>query len=153
MQPAMPDLPKDFAAVARTHAADIVAALVIYIGVSLAAGRVFRFAFDDELLTGRIAEHAHGVFAFATYLLDGGDVHPPLAFTLFYVLMRAGFADWGLRLVSLALTALSIGLFHLLALAMVREREGAPVSPATRIVAVLLFGLSPMAVSQGDAIR
>jgi hypothetical protein len=58
-----------------------------------------------------------------------------------------------MRLCSLAMTAASLALFHLLALSWIAQRARAPVSLASRLIAALLFGLAPLAVSQGDALR
>jgi len=153
MRQRRPRLSKDFAASARVYARDVASAAILFVGVSLAAGRVWRFPFDDELLTRFVAERSASAVDFVVYFLKGGDVHPPLAFLGFYGLAQRGFADWALRLVSLALTALAFALFHLLCLTFIGQRTGAAVRPATRLIAILLFGLCPMAVSQGDAIR
>jgi hypothetical protein len=56
-----------------------------------------------------------------------------------------------MRLVSLAMTATALLLFQWLALGMIAQRNG--VNAATRLVAVLLFALCPLALSQGDALR
>lgn len=153
MQPAWPALSKEFAISARVHAVDVAASLTLFVAVSLAAGRVWRFAFEDELYFRSVAELSHSTLNFTAFFLNGGDFHPPLAALCFYGLIQLGFADWALRLLSLAMTALSLGLFHLLALAIVRQRSGAAAAAPTRLMAILLFGLSPMALSQGDTIR
>lgn len=153
LQRLRPRLAKDFVASARVYAVDVASLVVLFVAVSLAAGRVWRFPFDDELLTRFVAERAGPVRDFALFFLNGGDVHPPLAFLGFYGLAQFGFADWALRLVSLALTALAFALFHIFCLMLIAQRTGAAARPATRLIAVLLFGLCPMAVSQGDAIR
>ena len=53
-----PRLAPDVAAAARAHAPDLIAVAVLFIGASLAAGRVWRFPFDDELIAlGSVERH------------------------------------------------------------------------------------------------
>ncbi|MEP7029880.1 MAG: hypothetical protein ABI830_02985, partial [Pseudolabrys sp.] len=148
-----PTMSREFAACARAYALDLILALILFVVASIAAGRVWRFPFDDELLTFNVAERSQSAFEFLMFFLKGGDIHPPLAFIGFYGLLKLGFADWGLRLCSLALTGLALALFHSLCLMLIARRSGRPIRPASRFVAIVLFGLCPMAVSQGDAIR
>ncbi len=148
-----PVLSPRYVACARDHALDLAASLILFVGASIAAGRIWRFAFDDELLTFNVAERSRSALDFAAIFLKGGDIHPPLAFLGFYGLLQLGLPDWGMRLCSLALTGLALALFHILCLMLVAQRTGAPACPFARLVAILLFGLCPLAVSQGDAIR
>ncbi|MBI1202839.1 MAG: hypothetical protein GC182_10040 [Rhodopseudomonas sp.] len=148
-----PAFSSDYGVAARRYALDVAAAFGLFVATSVAAGRVWRFAFDDELLTRAVAERTASALNFVLFFLNGGDVHPPLAFLGFYGLARLGFADWGLRLCSLGLTGLAFALFHVLSLSLIRQRRVAAPSPSIRLVAVVLFGLCPMAISQGDAIR
>jgi hypothetical protein len=148
-----PTLQRDYAACARTYSLDLAAALLLFVGASIMAGRVWRFAFDDELLLAIVVERSQSVFDFTAYFLRGSALDPPLAFLAFYGLLRLGFADWGIRLCSLAMTGLALALFQILCLTLITQRTGAAVRPATRLIAILLFGLCPMAIGQGDAMR
>jgi hypothetical protein len=147
-----PDLSPEFTGSVRAYAVDLASSALIFLSVSIMAGRVWRFPFDDELLMFRVAGFSQSAFDFLLFFLKGGDIHPPLAFFGFYGLFRLGFADWGIRLCSLAMTALALGLFHSLCLTLIARRAGA-VGTGTRLIAILLFGLWPLAVSVGDAIR
>ena len=113
--------------------------------------RVWRFPFDDEIYTLSLIENNSAI----KVVLDtvGGDVHPPLSYLLFLGLHRLGLSEPAMRLCSLAMTAFSLMLFHLLALTLVGRRNQRAVAVSTRLIAVLLFGLCPLAVSQGDALR
>jgi len=73
---------------------------------------------------------------------------------MFYGLRQLGFSDAAMRLVSLLLAFLALALCQILVLTWLSQRAegGKPASP-TRLVGVLTFGLMPLAVSQGDAIR
>jgi hypothetical protein len=117
------------------------------------AGRVWRFPFDDELDGLSPIECCHSAMELFTYHLKGGDNHPPLSYLLFYALQDLGLGEVGLRLCSIAMTALALVLFHLIALILVARRGGDVISLTTRLLAGLLFGLCPLAIGQGDAIR
>lgn len=117
------------------------------------AGRVWRFPFDDELNILSPPECCHSTTELLTYYLKAGDIHPPLSFLLFHALQNLGLSESALRLCSIAMTALALALFQLIALTLVACRSGAAVSLATRLVTLILFGLSPLAIGQGDAIR
>jgi hypothetical protein len=140
----------------RAYRPDLLAMLVVFAGASLAAGRVWRFPFDDEIYT--MAPALAGVpdtsvWDFVQFYLRGGDVHPPLTFLFFASLYDAGGGETALRLISVAMTALSLALWQLLALATVARESPQPLGVGSRLIAVLLFGLSPLAIGQGDAIR
>ena len=143
----------DFAATARRHVLDILAAGILFVSSSILAGRVWRFPFDDELITLTAAERNQPATAVAKYFLNGGDIHPPLSFLLFYGLHQIGWSEASMRLCSLGMTALSLMLFQVLTLSLITQRSGAEARLPTRLVAGLLFGLSPLAIGQGDAIR
>ena len=149
-----PRLAPDVAAAARAHAPDLVAVAVLFIGASLAAGRVWRFPFDDELIAlGSVERHSSAASLVAFYF-NGGDIHPPLSFLMFYGWRQLGVGEAGMRLASLVMTLASLLLWHVATLTwLVRRRGGAAVEPFARLAAVLLFGLCALAVSQGDAIR
>jgi hypothetical protein len=125
--------------------------LVIFAGASLAAGRVWRFPFDDEVYT--MVPALAGVPRASTwdlvrFYLRGGDIHPPLTFLFFASLYDAGVSEAALHLISAAMTALSLALWQLLALAMVARGSPQPLGVVSRLIAVLLFGLSPLAIGQ-----
>jgi hypothetical protein len=77
------------------------------------------------------------------------DVHPPLSYLLVEGLQQLGLSAAAMRIVSLGMTALALALFQLLTLSFIPR----PVDITTRLIAVLLFGLCPLALSQGDALR
>ena len=92
-------------------------------------------------------------FDTARHFLEGYDIHPPTIYLLFPALFRWGISEPALRLCNLAMTGLALALWQLVTLAIVSRRTEQPVVTSTRLVALLLFGLSPLALSQGDAIR
>jgi hypothetical protein len=131
-----PVLSRGFLAAARSYGIDIAGSVFLFVAASLMAGRVWRFPFDDEIYTlGRLERHA--VFAAA-------DVHPPFSYLAFAWLDHAGASLPAMRLASLAMTALALALFHLVALTLMRRRREdiAPASrltPAVVICAVALY--------------
>lgn len=148
----LPRLSRDYAAAARAYALDLISTTLLFVSASVMAGRVWRFPFDDEVYTLQAVER----FPLAKMLgfyLGGGDVHPPLQYVFAAALHHLGLSEAGMRLCSLAMTALALALFQLLALTLIAQRHRTGASPALRIVAVLLFGLCALAVGQGDAIR
>ena len=150
MQRWRPVFARDFAACVRAYALDVGVAVFLFFGVSVMAGRVWRFPFDDEIYTlstiGRFS-----ALKLAFIYPGRADVHPPLSYLIFDALLHLGLNEPGMRLVSLVMTALALALFQLLALTMMARRGS--VAPLSRLVAVLLFGLCPLAVSQGDVLR
>lgn len=142
----------DFAACARAYALDLLSSAFLFVCTSLMAGRVWRFPFDDEVYTLGKIEDLSGLELIKFYL-TAHDVHPPLGYLLYWVLNDIGLSEAGMRLVSLAMTALALVLYHLLTLWLLAGRQDGPIAPATRLIAVLLFGLCALAVSQGDALR
>ncbi len=143
----------DLAAVARRYWPDLLAVAILLFGACILAGRIWRFPFDDELITLTAAERSKSAADLVSFFGNGGDIHPPLSFLLFYVLRRIGWSEAAMRLCSLAMTALSLLLFQTLTLGLIAQRTASEVRPATRLIAILLFGLSPLAIGQGDAIR
>lgn len=146
-----PTLSQGYVTCARTYALDIASSLLLFFCTSVMTGRVRRFPFDDELSPP--IEGSHSALELLSFYLSGGDIHPPLSFLLFYGLRHLGLTDAGLRICSLAMTALALALIHLLALTFIAQRNRGSVALSTRLIAVLLFGLSALAISQGDAIR
>jgi hypothetical protein len=151
MQHWRPALSPDFAAAARAYAVDVAGAVFLFVAASLTAGRVWRFPFDDEIYTLSTIERMSPLELLALFPARF-DVHPPLSYLLFSGLQHLGAGASGMRLASLAMTALALALFHLSALTwMARGRE--PIQLVNRLIALVLFGLCPLAVSQGDALR
>jgi hypothetical protein len=148
-----PGLSPDYVAAARSYAVDVAAAIILFTGASLIAGRVRRFPFDDELIVLASIESHRSLASLVHDYLAAGDIHPPLSFVLFYLLGGLGLGEAGMRLCSLAMTAGALALFHVTALTLLVRRHGGAVRMPSRLVAVLVFGLCALAVSQGDAIR
>lgn len=126
--------------------------VVLFVGASLAAGRVWRLPFDDEIYTLDLIARSSARSLLTVYP-NHADVHPPLSYLLFSGLQTLGLSPSGMRLVSLAMTAAALALFQLLALWLITRRAGAEAGRTLRLTAILLFGLCPLAVSQGDALR
>ncbi len=149
-----PKLSGDFCTAARLHAGDVALAIGLYAAASFAAGRAWRFPFDDELIALTQVERSRSALALIGHYLKAGDIHPPLSFLWFYGLNNAGLSEAAIRLFSMTMTATALGLSHLAALTLLmRRHDGAPPPPASRLIAILTFGLCALAVSQGDAIR
>lgn len=147
-----PTLSPDYLACARAYGVDLAATLFLYVSISIFAGRVWRFPFDDEIYTLALGPHWTAKQLLLVYPMTE-DVHPPLSYLLYWWLQHLGWSEAAMRLVSLALTGLSLVLFQLLTLMWLVRRHGAPVALSSRLIAVLLFGLNGLAVSQGDALR
>jgi hypothetical protein len=154
--PFQPILSREFATVWRRHRLDLLAMLILFVCASIMSGRVWRFPFDDETfsIAPRIPPESRGsAVGLLLFYLNGGDILPPLSFLYYHFLNKAGFSEAAMRLCSLAMTGLALALTQWLTLAMLGRRRRASAPPATRLAAVLLFGLSPLAIGQGDAIR
>jgi hypothetical protein len=141
-----------YTAWALAYAPDLIATVLLLAGASIGAGRVWRFPFDDELYSLTVIER-YSVHTLLTVFPTVEDVHPPLSYLVFYGLRQLGASEPGMRLASLAMTALALVLFQLLALNWIAERNRGIVSLPSRLLAVLLFGLAPLAIGQGDALR
>jgi hypothetical protein len=145
--------PMHYMAAARAYCFDLVAMAFLFVSVSILAGRVWRFPFDDEIATLTKIEPDTARELVATFPATD-DIHPPFSYLLFYGLRQLDFSDAAMRLCSLLLTFLALALCHSLVLRWLSSRADAGTLPSpTRIVAVLIFGLMPLAVSQGDALR
>ncbi len=129
---------------------DLGLSLSIFVLASLAAGRIYRWPFDDEVFTLQVIAR-YPFVDLAKRLLNGMDVHPPLSYMLFSVGFHAGMSAQQLRWISLACTAGGLGIWHWLTLESIDD--GRPLPVAARLLIAMLFGLSPMALSQGDALR
>jgi hypothetical protein len=93
----------------------VAGAVFLFVAASLTAGRVWRFPFDDEIYTLSTIERMSPLELLALFSARF-DVHPPLSYLLFSGLEHLGAGASGMRLASLAMTALALALFHLLAL-------------------------------------
>jgi hypothetical protein len=136
----------------RAHAIDLAATAILFVTASLAAGRVWRFPFDDEIYTLSLIKQ-QSALELLTVFPTRQDVHPPLSYLLFHALQQLGLSDAGMRLCSLIMTATALALFQILVSTWIAQRGDATHSLAIRLVAVTLFGLTPLAVGQGDALR
>jgi hypothetical protein len=147
-----PTLSQAYVACARAYALDTASCLLLFFCGSVMTGRVWRFPFDDETYT-LSAINSNSVATLTAHIVTG-DVHPPLSYLFFYALLHyLGLGESAMRLCSLVMTALALTLFHLLALTLIARRGLDAVPFSTRLIAVLLFGLCPLAISQGDALR
>jgi len=142
-----------FAAAARTYVLDATACLGLFIATCLLAGRVWRSPFDDEVSTLAYVEQSRSIGELSGIVGAGIGFHPPLLFLYLHALHRLGLSEAGMRLVSLMMTGLSLTLTQLLTLAMIARHTDGIVRPSTRLLAALLFALSPLAIGVGDAIR
>ena len=73
-----------------------------------------RFPFDDEIYTLALIERP--ARALLTILPATQDDHPPLSYLVFHGLRQLGLTDAGMRLCSLAMTALALLLVQILVL-------------------------------------
>jgi hypothetical protein len=143
----------NYFACARVHLIDLASTLVLFFCTSIAAGRVWRFPFDDEIYTLLTLKMRSALKLLVVFPRTGTDIHPPLPLLFFYGLGHLGLSDAGMRLCSLAMTALALVLFQLLALTWIAQRHDSAAAPPVRLIAVLLFGLTPLAIGLGDALR
>lgn len=140
----------------RLYWVDALASGALFVLAAIAAGRICRFPVADEVAT--IVPLVPSAFrsstwALAHFYLQGGDIHPPTTFLFFSALYALGVGEAALHLCSLAMTAAALALWQLLTLALIGRHDEGSVRPITRFVSVLLFGLTPLAIGQGDAIR
>ncbi|HUD88682.1 MAG TPA: hypothetical protein VMR17_19730 [Xanthobacteraceae bacterium] len=138
---APPDASSYFAR-ARTHALDLASTLILFFCASISTGRVWRFAFDDEIYT-----------LTRTQMRSVFKVFPKNSEMLFYGLHHLGLSEPQMRLCSLAMTGLALVLFQLLALTWIAQRHRPDGLLPVRLIAVLVFALIPLAIGQGDALR
>lgn len=142
----------DCVANARVHVFDLAATMFVFVTVSIMAGRIWRFPFDDEIATLWQIEPG-ALRALIAGFPATVDIHPPLSYALFYSLRQLNLSDAGMRACSLAMTGLALLLCQRLVLRWIARRNGALIPAPTRLVAISMFGLMPLAVSQGDALR
>lgn len=146
-------LTQSYSKASRAYALDYVATIFLFVAASIMTGRIWRFPFDDELIALTSIDRHMTMGQTLYYYLHAGDIHPPLSFLFFHFLDDLGLGTEAMRLCSLAMMAVSLALMHSLTMAIVTHPTQAVVRPHTRLIAILLFGLIPMAVSVGDAIR
>lgn len=74
--------PESYGASARAYALDLAATAFLFVSVSIMAGRVWRFPFDDEIATlSKIDPDAARALVLSFPATD--DIHPPLSYALF----------------------------------------------------------------------
>jgi hypothetical protein len=87
-QDTAPKAPKAYFASARAYALDLAAIRFLFVSVSVMAGRIWRFPFDDEIATLSKIE-LDAVRAFVAGFPATDDIHPPLSYAMFYADRRA----------------------------------------------------------------
>jgi hypothetical protein len=120
---------------------------LLYILFSLGAGRVFRFAFDDEIFTLHLTTVHRTLPAFLSFAATVSDVHPQLSYLFFSVLDMLGFHAEAQRAVCLLMTASAAAIVHRAAL------QALDLDTSGRVVGILLFSSVPLLVTHGDALR
>lgn len=130
---------------------DALLAGLIFIGLSLMTGRVYRFPFDDEIFSLDLLESARSFSQLSTDLLRAIDVHPPTSYLVFYPLWRLGVGPSGLRWASLLFSAAAVVLAHRIVMRWVPPERS--LSLADRAIVLVIIASTPLLVSQGDAIR
>jgi hypothetical protein len=142
-----------YIATARAYCFDLAAMAFLFVSASIMAGRVWRFPFDDEIATLSKIEPDAVRELIATFPATD-DIHPPFSYLVFYGLRLLGLSDPQMRLCSVTMTCVALMLCQILVLNWLSWRDDAgKIAAPTRIVAVLIFGLMPLTVSQGDALR
>jgi hypothetical protein len=110
-------------------------------------------SFNDEIATLSKIEPEAAREIIATFPATD-DIHPPFSYLLFYGLRQFDFSDAAMRLCSLTMSFVALALCHVLVLRWLSWRVNPEkLAGPTRIVAVLIFGLMPLTISQGDALR
>jgi len=132
---------------------DLMATAGLFVAMLVVTGRVVRAPFDDEIYTLDIIGSGRSFSEILFLFLNGIDVHPPLSYLFFLVLQDLGLDAGAMRGVAAATTALALVAIHGLTLHVLAGRRDGAIPPATRLTTILIFGLSAMAVSQGDALR
>jgi len=129
---------------------DLLLSVTTFALVALAAGRVYRFPFDDEITTlwsmKAMAQSTGPGLLWANL----SEMNPPLFRLIFYAGSAAGLNTDSLRWISMFCTAGALASWHWLTLDALAESN--PLA-ANRILIAILFGLTPLAISQGDALR
>ena len=106
-----------------------------------------RFPFDDEIGTlDLIARYSPSELIVTR--LGEYDITPPISYLNFQVLVHFGVPIWGMRLVSLIMSAIAFLLILDLTLAMVCSRD-----KIVRLATMFLFISFPLLYGVGDALR
>jgi len=114
-----------YIAAARAYRFDLAAMAFLFVSVSIMAGRVWRFPFDDEIATLSKIEPDSAREIIATFPATD-DIHPPFSYLIFHGLRQLGLSDPQMRLCSLAMSCLALALFQILVLNWLswRDNEG-----------------------------
>jgi hypothetical protein len=120
---------------------------VLYIIHSIGAGRVFRFAFDDEIFTLQLAAQPRTLGDLLPFAAEAADVHPQLSYVFYALLTILGLSDDAQRGVSLLISAAAAAIVHRTTMTALR------LDGAGRLVAMMLFASAPLLVTYGDALR
>lgn len=131
---------------------DPLVSVTIFTVVALATGRVYRFPFDDEITTlSALKSISAGTgVTVARFWATRDEMNPTLSHLIFYAGSMAGLRTAPLRWVSLVCTAGALAIWHWLT---VNALEQSRPSISMRLLIAILFGLTPLAISQGDALR
>jgi len=125
---------------------DCVLAVFIYVTVSIVCGALRRYPFDDEVFTltaiaaPNLASVAHRVIAH--------DSSPPLSYVIFAIGAHMGLGLRGLRIISLVCMAVSIAIWDALTV----DEIPAAAQPE-RVLQAIVFGMTPLALGMGAALR
>ena len=106
-----------------------------------------RFPFDDEISTLDLIARYSPSELLVTRLGDY-DITPPISYLIFQILVHFGVPIWGMRLVSLIMSAIAFLLILDLTLAMVNSME-----KVVRLATMFLFISFPLLYGVGDALR
>jgi len=79
--------PMRYIATARAYCFDLTVMAFLFVSVSIMAGRVWRFPFDDEIATLSKIEPEAAREIIATFPATD-DIHPPFSYLLFYGLRQ-----------------------------------------------------------------
>lgn len=145
------ELAAEFWSTAKQYRVDLAATLFLFVVTAILAGRVWRFAFDDELSTFLTERLGLDFWHTAGFYLRGEGLNPPLTFLMFFGLNQLGLSEPAMRIVSLSMTMVTLSLIEVLAFTFL-ERQG-QVNGEIRLLGILLFALTPMALNLGDASR
>jgi hypothetical protein len=129
---------------------DQLGSVAIFIGVVLAAGRVYRFPFDDEITTLSAIKDISAHAGIARLWANRNEMNPTLSHLIFYAGSTIGLRTVSLRWISIGCTAGALAIWHWMTVDALGQSS---LSISTRLLIALLFGLTPLAISQGDALR
>jgi hypothetical protein len=124
-----------------------------YVGASILTGRIYRYPFDDEVGSTLILIAKYHTGGLLKMLFSGfpeDAYNAPLALLVFSLGSSAGLSPSSLRWISVAFTAGSLVIWNQLT---IDALEGRLQRPTIKILIAILFGLSPLALGLGDALR